>query len=199
MSQLCSLLHGRIERKFQLQAEIENLQWSLLQPGAKEEIQQEIKAKKEEIEKIEAQISALVERILRAPLCLLSLPDDSRPFLQRLGKAKAMLDELDVKAAASNPDSVDGIITEIERADELLKLDRQVRPADRALVGLFQADVLHRKKQYQDALKALEQAHRFLPEKEGIHGVVIRLMQGHIWQKRGGKQFEIPNAWGDAV
>jgi len=199
MNNFCRLLHGRIERKFHLQTEIKSLQWRLLQSGTEDEIQEEVEAKKAEIANIDAQISALVQRILRAPLCLLSLPDDSRLFLQRLSKAKEMLEELDVKSVPRNPDSVNGHVTEIERADELLKLDRQARPADWALVWLFRADVLHRQKKYTEALAALEQADTLLPEEETIDTAVMQLIRGNIWQNLGGGRFEGPSAWGDAA
>ena len=205
MGTLCDNLLKLITQKFDQRRNIKDVEWNLIRyynnnvlEKASEnstlvKLDQEIQQQKTEIEDLEVQINQVAYQILNSPLCLLSIPNVSKPYLRRLARARTILEEMEEGQSEFERGGVDTAWMEVQRALELLKLDR-------ALAWLFQAVVLARQHHYEEARQSVEQSFEYFSEQDQTRRMVARLIQGNIYSASStGRIFEGQNAYSDAL
>ncbi len=193
MDSNCEKLLGLIKKKFDHQTKLKDYQWRLLHSREETAVASPDNAATtsvniiEQIEQLEARLAALegeikklTEKILQSPLCLIPLPHSNSPLLQYLFKARSMLDEIDDGISRIGSGSVDGILTQIDRAKEFLALPGGYSTLHNGLVLLFEAVVLSKNGAEEDALEQTKRARRFLPASDKPYRMVACLIQGNI-------------------
>ncbi len=214
MKMLCDKLIDLINENFECQTAIKNLEWSILHYGSDDftiasqkksdipliELQQESDQTQAKISSIERHINELVQQILESPLCLIPIPKSHQPFLQRLERARSILEEMEQVNPRARNQVVDLAQIEVHRALELLKLNQSRHIYDQALAWLFQAEVSEKRGDYEDAQIWTEKAFEYFSEGDEYCRLVVRLIQGNIYNTSStGRIFEGQNAYSDAL
>lgn len=197
MNRSYHVLVDKIREKLDYKKSLSDLEWCLLRSPDDRQLQEIIRQQKLEYDDLDRQVIEEIQKVFIIPLLLIAMPRSRRPYLQRLNKAGLMINEL-----VANPENkeVRGILNEIKRANDLLKLDSAAVQFDWALVYLFIGTALQIKGDYSAALDFVNKAANNISERENFCLVITRLLQAKIYSENvSGRMIEGQNAYEDAA